>query len=324
MEFNKGFYRKLYTYFTHKLGVREYRNGWLKGDCPNCGKLDKFGIHLNYDRTNCFSCGYHPKPAYLVMLLEGVTKLKDVLNIVGEYREGDYIQPILKPLENKSFNLPDGYVNIILGESTLANLARKRVLKRGFNIEDVALKGWGYCTRGEYFGYLIMPIYMNDTLVYFNARRLIDSVGAKYKNPPIDDTGIGKSMILYNSHALAMYKEVYLVEGLINAETLGMKAISSGGKMISRQQLSIILKSPIESIIMLLDPDAIKESIDLALEIVNHKRVKVCYWEGKKDVNDMGRDKTLKIVNKTPYHDYSSLIRFKNKIIYEKRSLNTY
>ena len=35
-----------------------YRRGWLKGDCPECGKDKKYGVNIALNRTNCFSCGY--------------------------------------------------------------------------------------------------------------------------------------------------------------------------------------------------------------------------------------------------------------------------
>lgn len=322
MIFNAAFQKKLFTYFTQKLGVREYRNGWLKGDCPDCGRPDKFGINLVKNKTNCFVCGYDPKPLDLVGILEGVKSYNEAKGIVNLYKEGDYIIPILKKLEVIRINLPDEYINISLGTNLPAKLARKYIKSRGFKISDVAMKGWGYCPSGEYAGYIIMPFYMGGKLVYYNARKYFGA-GPKYKNPKVDSTGIGKSLVIYNSIALGIYKEVFLLEGLINAETLGSQGISTGGKDISRYQLSAIIKSPIESICLLLDPDAILKSIEWALELSYHKKVKVVYWEGSKDVNDMGRQASMELINNTPYMGYNDLLKLRNKIN-EKRSIITY
>ena len=37
--------KKLNSYMQSKLGMYEYRRGWLKGDCPECGE-HKFGVSI--------------------------------------------------------------------------------------------------------------------------------------------------------------------------------------------------------------------------------------------------------------------------------------
>lgn len=324
MKYNKQFYNKMYSYFTSKLGVREYRKGWLKGDCPECGKQDKFGINLYLDKTNCFVCGYNPSPLHLIMVLEDLTRISEVKTLIGEYRESEYLQPILHEIEKVDINLPKEYVNIALGDSTLAKLARAYVKKRGFSIEEVSFKGWGYCNSGEYLGYIIMPYYMGGKLVYYNARKYFGS-GVRYKNPPKDDTGLGKSFLIYNQDALSIYKEIYLAEGIINAETLGSQGIATAGKKLSNIQKSIILRSPIECITIALDPDAINEAIELALDFTFHKKVKLLNWgdeNSKEDINDLGRLAMMQRFNNLKYQDHNSLIRLKN-YINEKRAFYT-
>lgn len=320
--YNKITYNKLYSYFISRLGVRDYRKGWLKGNCPECGRDDKFGINLYKDKTNCFVCGYHPRPIFLVMDLENVRTRSEVLEIIGTYKEREYLEPIIEKLEKVNLDLPDGYINIALGDNRYSDLARSYVEGRGFEVEDVAIKGWGYCRKGEHFGYIIMPFYMGGKLVYYNARRFVGG-GSKYKNPTTDESGLGKSMIIYNSDALAIYDEIYMAEGLINAETIGSQGIAMGGKSVSEYQLSMIKKSPIKSIVMLLDPDAISESVKLAMDLVWYKKIKLVYWEGKSDVNKLGKEKVMKYINKTDYSTYQSLLKFKNRLD-EKRPIITY
>ena len=320
--YNNKTYNKLFSYFTSKLGVREYRKGWLKGNCPSCGKTDKYGINLAKDRTNCFSCGYNPSPLHLVMELEDVSTKKEALSIVGDYREMEYTAPVMEALQEANLNLPEGYNNISMGTSTISKLARKYIKGRGFDIDEVSLKGWGYCNRGEFMGYIIMPFFIEGKLAYFNARRFLGG-GVKYKNPSIEETGIGKSLVIYNIEALYVYKEVYMTEGLINAETIGDEAIAMGGKKVSEYQISTILKSPVESIVLLLDPDAILESIELAFKMVFHKKLKLVYWPGTADVNDIGYTRIMEMINNTPYINHVGLMKLKNKLN-EPRLLNSY
>ena len=111
-----------------------------------------------------------------------------------------------------------------------------------------------------------------------------------------------------------MYKTVYLCEGAINAETIGVRGIASGGKAISRYQINEIIKSPVEKIVILFDPDAKDKSIDLALKLVNFKKVKVVFLPEGEDVNSLGKATTMKYIYSVHYQDYSELLRIKNSL----------
>jgi len=37
MVFNNEIKNKINEYLLKKLGMYDYRRGWLKGDCPSCG-----------------------------------------------------------------------------------------------------------------------------------------------------------------------------------------------------------------------------------------------------------------------------------------------
>lgn len=308
----REFKGKLHQYFVKKIGAFDYRHGWMKSKCPYCGKDGKFGINLSMNRCNCFRCGEHPNPIQLVMYLENLDTFKDVVNILNNGNYGDYTfkEEQIELRERKSLILPDGFKSILLGNSTLAKAARAYVKKRGFDINKVALSGWGYGTKGKYFGYLIIPFHQSGELVYFNARLFMGN-GPKYNNPDSSNTGLGKSFILYNHDALDIYKTIFICEGAINAETIGENGIASGGKAISRYQINEIIKSKCERVIILFDPDAKDRAIDLALKLVNFKKVKVVFLPEGKDVNDLGREKTLYYVFKTHYQNYQELLDLK-------------
>lgn len=302
---------KLYSYAINSLGLRDYTRGWMKGDCPNCGRKDKFGLHIGYYRTNCFVCGYHPTPFNLILDLEGLEDYNQVKKFLSNYIGKTYIEPKIERIERKETILPGSFKSLILGKSRVSELARKYIYKRGFDPEELSYKGWGYCTKGKYAGYIIMPFYEGGKLIYFNARLFIGN-GPKYNNPNIEDFGIGKSMILYNMDSLFIYDEVYLTEGVFNAETMGDKGIATGGKKISKYQESLILKSPIDKLTLLLDPDAIKESIDVAMYMANYKKIRIVKLPEGLDVNDIGYEETMLMVNKVDFTDYNGLLKLKN------------
>lgn len=311
--YNRVFKSRLQAYFIRRLGMVEYRRGWLKGNCPSCGKEFKFGVNIGLNRSNCFVCGYRKSPIDIILELENFdvyAQAVDFVNKTEEFEEYAYKEEKVELKEKKETFLPDGFRLLTQGDSIIAKAARNYVKSRGFDPKLKSREGWGYGTKDKYLGYLIIPFTYEGKLVYFNARRFISN-GPRYNNPATDVTGIGKSMIWYNHDALFMYKTVYICEGAINASTVGPKAIASGGKFVSRYQVNELIKSPAERFIILLDPDAKDKAIDLALSLVDFKRVKVVYLPEGKDCNDIGLRKTMRLVYNTRYQDRQTLTKMR-------------
>lgn len=309
---------RLDSYMKQRLGMYEYRRGWLKGDCPSCGK-HKFGVNISINVTNCFRCGYNDKPLYVVLNYESLDTIGEVFNLLKEFdgdgryykvnRKANKTTPLFKEETNTKGILPEGYNNIMTGDSILANSARNYLTKRGFNIKKLGMAGWGYCTKGEFMGYIIIPYHYQGRLIYFTARRLVGD-GPKFKNPKIENIQFGKSMLIYNIDALKLYKKVWITESITNAETIGDNAIAIGGKDISNYQLNEIIKSPTEKIIIGLDPDAKTQSIELAKKLIEHKKVKIMKYEDEiRDINELGKKKVFNLISKQRYQNYNSLLQ---------------
>ena len=187
-------------------------------------------------------------------------------------------------------------------------------VSREFTIEELSKHGIGYvATEGPFFGYLIIPYYYKGTLRYYNARNVIGQ-GPRYNNPNKDITGLGKEFIIFNQDALDMYSSIFICEGAINALTMGDRAIATMGKAISAYQVNQLIKSPVNRFILLLDPDAIKYSINLAFKLVAYKKVKVIQLPEGKDCNDLQRPAVMKLVYQTRYQSYSDLVKLKNSL----------
>ena len=316
MGLSKQIKGQLHQYFRMKIGAFDYRRGWMKSRCPYCNTDLKFGINITQNRCNCFKCGEHPNPIELVKYLEGVQEYRDVIKILSDkqYEGFHFKEEKVELKEHKPIYLPEGFKSILLGKSQLARTVRSYVQGRGFNLMDVAERGWGYCNTGKYFGYLILPFIENGKVVYFNARNVIGN-GPKYNNPEATENGVGKSMVIYNRDALYMYDKVYLCEGLLNATTMGVRGVSFSGKALSRWQKTEIIKSPVKDVVILLDPDAKDRAIELALELSPFKRVKVIFLPEGKDCNDLGKQAVMRLVREIPYQDYRQLLQLKNQYI---------
>ena len=303
---------RIHEYARNRLGMRDYVRGWLKGPCPDCGRHDKFGINISRNICNCFVCGYHPTPLILITEIEGFSTISETHAFLKTFEGLKYLEPVIERIERKEIKLPESYTNIALGDSVIAKSMRAYVNRRKFDIDTAAVKGWGYCTKGKYLGYLILPFYTRGELTYFNGR-LVVGYGPKYQNPEIEDFGVGKSLILYNADALAIYDEVYLLEGVFNAETLGDNAMATGGKEISDYQISLINRSPVQKVVVVLDPDAFESSIRIGLQLAFHKQVKLVTWSGDKDVNDIGKEEAIKRIEASPWLSYNQILKLKHE-----------
>ena len=315
MKLNSHIKGRLHQYFKVKLGAFDYRRGWMKSDCPYCGGKQKFGINLSSNRCNCFRCGEHPSPVSLVMYLEENDSFNDILNILESNDFSGYVFKEEKiELQGRiDVFLPEGFKNLDIGDSQLAKSARSYLKKRGFDIKELARKGWGYCNQGKYLGYIIIPFTEQGRLTYFNAR-LYMGAGPKYNNPEVNVTGLGKNFIIYNIDALELYKTVYICEGAINAETIGENGIATGGKHVSRYQINQFIKSDVEKFVILIDPDAKGKALDLAFKLAPYKKVKVVFLPEGEDVNSLGRAKTLEYVRESTYMRYSELLSLKTRL----------
>lgn len=307
MFLTKEIKEKLNGYFQKKLGLYDYNKGWLKGDCPSCGE-HKFGIHISTDRSNCFKCGYNDKPINIVMKIEKIDSYRELHLILNDLTGIKFYEEAIENDDGpkKELILPEGYKNIRFGESRLAKAARRYLKKRGFNITELSLAGFGYGTKDKYFGYIIMPYYQDNKLLYFTTRLFIGS-GPKFNNPPAEEYGIGKNSIIYNRDALYIYDRIFLVESITNARTIGDNAIGIGGKVLSSIQFNDIIKSPCSKVIIGLDRDAIQYAIDLAFSLIDYKKVKIMIMPHEKDINDLGKTKSLLISYRASYLSYKKL-----------------
>ena len=300
--------------------MRDYRRGWMKGNCPYCGKNDKFGVNISMNRSNCFYCGSKKPPFLLLMDLEKIKDKYLVFKLLEEQEKLDYYEsPSLGQVKQvKDLELPGGFKLLSMGDNQLAKSARAYVKKRGFNPHKMALKGWGYGTKDKYKGYIIIPIFHKGKLVYFTSRRFLGT-GPKFLNLEVEGNNMGKNMVIYNYEALFMYNRVRLVESIMNAETLGDNTIAINGKSLSRYQLNLIIKSPCTHITILLDKDAWQHAFKIALQLVDYKKVKIVEFQDDRDVNDLGKIKTLRKIYKSNYLTYNQLVLNKNE-----RSFHTY
>lgn len=322
-QYNESVRGKLYQYFQQRLSLKKSTGGWVRCDCVLCNGHQTMGINLTKSKVHCFKCEEQLTPFQLLMELENIPDKNGVwtfLNLRQEYeRYQDYKT---EKLDRKEVQLPKEFRLIDDVDSKLGKYAQNYVRKRGFRVKELATKGVGYCTHGKYLGYVIFPYYENGNLVFFQGRKFID-IGPKMKNPEKSEFGVGKADIVYNSDSLYIYNCCYLAESITNCLTLGDRCCGLSGKSISPKQFNKILTSPCEKFIVILDPDALDKAIKLCMQLVHYKEVKLVVLPKGKDINDIGRKETLRLVRKESWLSYRELLKKKIELN-EKSAQHTY
>lgn len=256
--------QKVYTYFSDNYVLSKFSpQGWTSFSCPFCGKDKKCAVHLTIQYVKCWSCGAACNVAEFVQEVERCNyhEACDILN--NAKASSIDLEVILDIVPdgrlNEAITLPDGWQSIADGVGMLGNRARRYLESRGFDIDTLDFKGFGYCNKHnedinkDFYGYIIVPFKSQGSLQYYLGRDFMGNF-LRYKNPPADWVGIGKADVIYNEEALYMHKTIFVVEGWSDAEMLGKRGTATLGWNMSRAQLNMYHKSKASKLIFV--PDA--------------------------------------------------------------------
>jgi DNA primase len=268
---------RMYAYLDAKFNLVQSSKGWYRFKNPFDSHPDKsMAVNFLLGVVKCFRSGYRSDIATFINVLNNVDDYKQVIK---DYQPKEFIEYTRKEFTTE---LPEGY-RTFYEKSFLRKQAINYIENRGFNYKDLALSGIGYCDSGKYLGRIIIPYYKEDDLVFFTGRTFVDAE-PKYLNG--QETTLGMSQVLYNSEALNMYREVYLLEGAFDALTIGNNAIAFGSNKLSSEQLTMINDSNCEVIKIVPDRNWYKRGLIHAMKI--KKKCYICEIVDEKDVNARG------------------------------------
>lgn len=196
------------------------------------------------------------------------------------------------------------------------NLAAAYLHARGFDYRELGREyGFCYCERGKSFakgvfsttGTVVAPIVMNGKTVGWQARLLYDPdkldaakcrmMGfawnpekGKYIRPPKYMTmpGMDKREILWNFDNARKSDTVVVTEGVFDAAKVGKCAVATLGKAVSEQQVNL-LQQYWRNVVLLLDPDAEKDTSRLKMRFGPTVRVIPLLLQGYKDAGEAPR-----------------------------------
>jgi len=233
------------------------------------------------------------------------------------FRELDKLglkEEVYQPTENVEaseviLDLPPDFRSLTIKDDTREyKQAVRYAIKRGITAHDVIKYNLGYCTVGRFKDRIIFPSYdKNNRLNFFTGRSYYDDVYLKYDNCDVSKDVVGfENMIDFNY-------PVSLVEGPLDAIAVKRNVSPLFGTYLSKKLKMVLVENQTE-VNLILDPDAVKLSLDIAdfLLSVGLKLKLVEVRNG--DAGSMGFRKITQLIKETDYLDFTGIMRLRLEI----------
>lgn len=169
------------------------------------------------------------------------------------------------------------------------------LIKRGITEDDIEYYGIGLSK-----GRILFPDFdVDGDLVYWVSRAYDQSL-PKYLNCPVS-----RERQIYNLGRWLNEKmdTITICEGPISAICAGRDAVATYGKLVSQTQIDLLRSLPAKRVYIALDPDARKEAVKLAKDLVNYfEELYLVPMAGKEDPASLGRQRFMEIKNLNSLH----------------------
>jgi hypothetical protein len=286
----------------------------IQVNCPRCQEREglpypdgKFNLEINTSRRKfrCWKCDDPKFSGSLGRLIrifgteadyQIYKSYADIYGDEGTYDEEKEYAPVKLPEEMIPFSQLD------IGNSEHMEAYSYLVIERKISRDIILKYRLGFCTTGKYAKRIIIPSYdINGEVNYFVGRSYDPKEKKrKYLNPVSD-----KDKIIFNEGLVNWDSTVYLVEGAFEMLSFPVNIIPMLGKTIS-PTLYLKLKEMKPDVVVLLDPDAYKNAIELyyMLQTIYYdceERVKIVKLPTEEDLDELRRNQGIDEVIKSLY-----------------------
>jgi len=285
----------------------------LQVNCPKCQKREgllkpdgKYNLEINTAKRvfRCWKCDDPKFSGSLGSLIKifgnssDFELYKSYASIYQEYVTDDNIEIINVQLPNEMILFSDMDIN----NPEHLQAYNYLVLDRKINRELILKYRLGFCLEGKYSQRIIIPSYdANGILNYFVARSYNPKIKrSKYLNPNVD-----KNSIIFNEGYINWDSTIFLVEGVFDMLSIPVNTIPLLGKTIS----ALLFKRLSEykpNVVIILDPDAYKDSINLfytlqSIYIDCDDKIRLVKLPTNEDIDELRREKGVEFVKKCVY-----------------------
>ena len=262
--------------------------------CPFCNhRKPKLEVNLitNSKKENPYHCWVcNTRGRSILTLFKKIEAPKDKISEVASLIKVNLQQEL--PEESSTVKLPKEFKSLVNDKTIEGRHARAYLKKRGLTDEDIIKYNIGYSTSGKYSDSIIIPSYdASYKINYFISRKIVDS-NRKYNSPSCD-----KNALIGLESNINWKTPIILCEGIFDAIAIKRNAIPLFGKTISKALMVKLVESEVKTVYLALDQDAIKDSLDHAMTLLNYgKSVYLVEMDGK-DPSELGFEKFTKLLH---------------------------
>ena len=265
----------------------------------------KLQINIKTQKWHCWvsNQGGHNLFQLFKKLKASKEHFDELVDLVGDTKYRKYES---KEVSKEVVRLPKEFLSLTYkNPSPVYKHAMFYLSKRGITYEDILKYNIGYCDDGIYSNRVIIPSYDSEgQLNFFVGRDIFDSK-MKYRNCSTTKNIIGFDLFINWDEPIT------LCEGVFDAIAIKRNAIPLFGKTVSKILMKKIYEKQVKSIYILLDRDAIKDSIKMVDDFMKNG-IDVYFVnlvEG--DPSDVGFEKTINLIKETKQTSFSDLMRMR-------------
>lgn len=298
-------------------------NGYLESsqlqvNCPRCQERDglshpdgKFNLEIN-SRRKLFRCWKCDEPKFsgslgrLIKIFGGAIDYDMYVSYAGNYHnyeeeneEKEYVQVKL-PDEMILFSQMDA------GNPDHFEAYNYLVNDRKIDRSIILKYRLGFCITGKYAERIIIPSFDNNGEVnYFVGRYYGNDLKTKRKLPYLNPES-DKDAIIFNEGMINWDSTVYLIEGVFEMLSFPVNCIVMLGKTLSIK-LFMKLKEQKPNVVVLLDPDAYNNAVDLihvlrTIYVGSENKVKIIKLPTNDDLDELRKSQGIGEVIKSLYN----------------------
>jgi len=236
--------------------------GWTNIECVFCNDVSNhLGINPEGTAFNCHICGETGFITKLIKEIDGCSwrQTNRVYNTFSLLAEDIEQKPAIQ--QPTQITLPGGPS---LGITKKAeNFLKNRRFNARQLIDKYHLQYGGVI--GAYKFRLIIPFYFNRALVTFSSIDFTNMQKEKYKHQQTKESIINPSRMLYNIDSVK--DRMILVEGIADVWRIGDGCCSTQGKIVTYEQITMILQKGVKEVLVMFDSDAVDESKKIAVQL---------------------------------------------------------
>lgn len=257
-----------------------------------------------HNKWACWACGEKGKSAHSLLYRMGVdSKYIAQLNKI-------VVRNPNKKNEVERFNgiLPAEYIFLPDADSKniIAKHARFYLKKRNITEEDIYRYRIGFCDDGDYAERIIIPSYdIKGNMNFFVGRSFEPEPYLKYKFPKVS-----KDIIPFEFY-INWDLPIILCEGGFDMIAIKRNVIPLLGKTMSPSLKKKIISSRVEKVYVVLDKDAMKESLSHCEELMSFGKKVYLVPLTTKDPSEMGFEKFTRLISGVKAISSSELMKYK-------------